>query len=599
MFASSSLDLAITLHVMAILEDRATIELLERTFSARDDQLVIATGLPDGLAQAAAEAPDLVLVDVTLGANAGLALVHHLRAVAPDTLVYALTPADKLEFGTQAIALGGTGVLVLPLSGDELLTVLSDVRTRRAERQARLRLERESAVNKRIAALGTRVAEMADARSRRDAAQMLAGLLVEQAGAEAALVYLPAGEGSRQLMRAANVGPCQDAPAFCEEYELLSYADAGQLQVVRLALRREHGGLLLLGGIPAGEGSEPLPLVSLLAAQAATALALIGEREQSNRGAIKDPSSSAYTFSYFVDVAGREIDKARRYDRRFALATIALDDSETDSRPPPASSSGEIREPSVEAAERVLGVVRDTDVLARVDDREFYLLMPETGGKGAHICRRRVMRHMLGRRSTRRGEGAGLQLTMGVATFPHDGTDLSQLLRVAKHRADASRRSVLRTLDLDRMSLGEILDALLWGCAAPESGPARSIEWPRAIELPTADLLGLCVAALNEAVRGGGTRVVATARAGMSIGAAVRAEAAREEDEVRFDAVDLSAVPGCADLEILVIVAEHATYALLGRSEGGLVRGVHSADPLFADLLILRLGEAAGMRLFD
>ncbi len=39
---------------------------------------------------------------------------------------------------------------------------------------------------------------------------------------------------------------------------------------------------------------------------------------------MKDPSSSAYTFAYFVDVAGREIDMARRHNRRFALATIGV-----------------------------------------------------------------------------------------------------------------------------------------------------------------------------------------------------------------------------------------------------------------------------------
>jgi DNA-binding response OmpR family regulator/GGDEF domain-containing protein len=583
------------LHVMAILDHTPTMELIQRTLALSKDQLAVATDLAEGLARASVEVPDVVLVDVALGQNAGLAVVHHLRAIAPDVLIYALARSGKLELGTQAVALGGTGVLMLPLSGDELLTVLTDVRTRRAERALRMRLEREAEVTRRLAAIGTKVADIAEAPSRREAAQALARLLVEEAGAITALVYLPAGEGQRQLMRAAVVGPAQGTPAFCEDIELLAYADASQLQVVRLSLRREYEGLLLIGGLPAGKGSEPLPLINLIASQAATALALLGEREQSNRGAIKDPSSSAYTFSYFVDVAGREIDKARRYDRRFALATISIEDE--------GRTGGGVgrpsREPGVEAAERVLGVVRDTDVLARVDDREFYLLMPETGGKGAHTCRRRVMRHMLGEGGQRRGEAAGLDLTMGVATFPHDGTDLSQLLRVAKHRADACRVSLLRKLARERQSLPELLDALFWATCSPEPETTSSIEWPQVIELPTADLIGLCVAALNEAVRGGGTQVVATQRAGMSIGAAVRAELGRESDEVRFDAVDVSTMNGCADLEVLSVIAEHGSYALLGRSENGIVRAVHSGDPLFADLLILRLSETAGMRLVD
>jgi hypothetical protein len=93
--------------------------------------------------------------------------------------------------------------------------------------------------------------------------------------------------------------------------------------------------------------------------------------------------------------------------------------------------------------------------------------------------------------------------------------------------------------------------------------------------------------------------VVATQRSGMSVGAAVRSALGRDRSDVRFDSVDVTGTPGCEDLEILVIIAEHGTYALVGRSERGQVRALHLADPLFADLVIQRLGDAAGVRLFD
>ena len=91
-----------------------------------------------------------------------------------------------------------------------------------------------------------------------------------------------------------------------------------------------------------------------MASQAATTLALLGERERSTRGAIKDLTTSAYTFAYFVDIAGREIDKARRYGRRFALATIALDE---DPRSPARSGSRDDNSnASTDLAEVILGV---------------------------------------------------------------------------------------------------------------------------------------------------------------------------------------------------------------------------------------------------
>jgi GGDEF domain-containing protein/DNA-binding response OmpR family regulator len=597
-------DFAPALHVIAVLAESQTIDVIARTLENAGDELSVATDLAEGLARTASEAPDVVLIDITMGRNAGLAVIHHARAIAPNAAVYALAPANALELATQAVALGGSGVIMMPLSGDELLMALADVRTRRAERHARERWEHEAQLSRRGESLVARVAEIAEAHTRREAAEHLTSVLATESGARTVLVYLPAGEGSRQLMRAAMFGQSEGAPTFCDEMELNDFCNEHRLEVVRLALRKEQSGFVLLGGV---SRHEPVPLVGLVAMQAATALALIAEREQSTRSAMKDPSSSAYTFSYFVDVAGREIDKARRHGRRFALATLGIEDASVDSLAltrrsraadiAPSSAAESRREPSVEAAERVLSVVRDTDVLARVDESEFYLLLPETGGMGAHTCRRRVMRQLTGPGGFRRGNDEALDVVMGVATFPHDGSDLSQLLRVAKHRAEMSRRSVVRRLGLDRLPLGEIVDALFWATGARNQ--ASGIDQPREIELPAMDLVGLAVGAASEAVRGGAARIVAVQRSGVSIGAAVRSALGRDREDVRFDAVDLGDAPGCGEIEALALVAEHGAYALIGKSEHGVVHALHLADPVFVDLLVLRMGEAAGVRLID
>jgi hypothetical protein len=340
---------------------------------------------------------------------------------------------------------------------------------------------------------------------------------------------------------------------------------------------------VLLGG---GDVGNPLsaqqPLVDLVATQSATVLSLIGAREQSHRGAMKDPASSAYTFAYFVDVAGREIAMARRHGRRFSLATVGLELQ-------PDSGVGDETEPTVFGAERVLGAVRDTDVLARVDANEFYLLLPETGGPGAHACRRRI----LGQLGAVSG-ASQFSTAVGVATFPHDGSDLSQLLRVAKFRADASRSSVVNTLELGSMPLGPLVDALLGVVPDPQQRRIAPLETPHYIELPVTDLMGLVSAATAEATRGGQTRVLATQRAGLSVGSAVRADASRAGDGLKVETVDISKVTGCERVDVLIVIAEHSTYTLVGRTEGSLVRAIHSADPLLSDLLVARLSEIAG-----
>jgi GGDEF domain-containing protein/DNA-binding response OmpR family regulator len=572
------------LRVMAILQDAPTAELMDSVVahSSTGDQLRVATDLAEGLARTVAEAPDIVLIDVSLGNNAGLAVVHYLRSVAPDVVVYALARTDTLELGTQAVALGGAGLLMLPLSGDELLNVMGEVRTRRAERAERRRLELMAQRSQRGATLVARVAEISHARNRRDAAEQLARVLVQHGGLGHVLVYLPAGAGSRQLMRTASAGTAPEGPAFCDQLELLGFAQSAGLGVLRLSLRHEEAGVLLLGGLLDADGSEPLPFTDLLAAQAATALALIGEREQAHRGAMKDPTSSAYTFGYFVDVAGREIDKARRHGRRFALATIAIADDVPENI-------------GIQVVERTLDTVRDTDVLARVDEREFYLLLPETGGVGAHVCRRRILRQLSQIPAAPSATPRGLDVTVGVATFPHDGRDLSQLLRVAKHRADGARRSMAGRRDLETLSLGDILDALVWELSGADAAGFA----PRVVEMPAIDLVALAVTALSEARRGGAVRVIVTHRAGVSLGGAVHTVFGRDSPDAEVDVVDVSAAPGNADLEALSIVAEHGAYALLARIERSHARVVHAADPLLADLIARRLGQLANLRLLD
>jgi ActR/RegA family two-component response regulator len=576
------------LNVVAIVSSADAIEVMSRTLGQSGDRFSVATDLAEGLVRISSQVPDVAFVDVTMGDGAGLAVLHHVRALAPHVTVFALTDAGSLALGVQATALGSAGTLVLPLSGDELMNALADVRTRLAEREERLRLERAAAASSRHIALVEQVAELAEAPTRRDAAERLSELLISGVGLVMAAVYVPAAEGSRQLMRVAGRGPLGDAPSFCDEMELLNHARDHHLDTLRLALRREQSGMVLLGRTAEGRSANLVfPLLPLLSAQATTALALIGAREQSHRGAMKDPSSSAYTFAYFVDVAGREIDMARRHSRRFALATIGVQFD----RP----SQGE-GEPTVLVAEHVLSAVRDTDVLARVDANEFYLLLPETGGLGAHACRGRVLAEL-----TTRGAGwsaGGLGMTVGVATFPHDGGDLSRLLRVAKQRAEASLNSVVHRLNLHEHSLAEMTDALLAEPAAPLSS-ARGLESPHYIELPAMDLVGLALSTVAEAWRAGQGRVVASVHAGISVGGAIRAEHGRDGDGLRFDAVDVSGVAGCANLDVLCVVAEHSAYVLLGRSEGNLVRAVHAADPLLVDLILRKLSDATDLRLAD
>ncbi len=609
----------ISLKVLAVIADEATHTLFSRVVTT--DELMLASELSEGIALAETGAPDVAFIDVGLGDGAGLAMVHHLKALAPEATVFALATRAELEAGAHAVALGGAGLFLLPLGGDEVLNAVGSVRLRFAERALRMQLEQESARSARAAGWIARVAELADARDRNAAAQQLAEVFVEATAAAAAAVYLTVGERSTELARSALTGPLDRAPAYGSEADILDFARREQLVVVPLALRRLSAGHLLLQKEPGRSSAFPSVrrpdssastsrraplldgLVKLLATQATTALALLGERERSTVGAaMKDPATSAYSFAYYVDVAGREIDKAKRHGRRFTIATIVIEPDATAvperpddlafwrATPPPPSNTlnpGQV-------AEHLLRAVRDTDILARVDENEFHLLMPETAGLEAHACHRRMLSRVAG--SEKRAGYLPKGLLVGVATFPHDGQGLAQLLRIARRRADATKSSIMHRIPQDRRTIGEVFSLLVRETPSAE-GPS-AISAPRALDLSVSDTVLLTTSVVRNALRGGAVLILVAHHDGLSLGAQVKALLASPRDDVVVHALDLRSSPGCDDIEALCVLAEHGAYALVGRNQGGFVKGIHAADPLLADFLAERLGRAAGLRVF-
>lgn len=437
------------LRVAALTRDNGLITVLKAALAQSGDRLSVMGDLEELVDLASSVPPEVVLVDLSPGDPNALAAVHHVRALSPRTAVIALTPPALLELGARALSLGSAGILVLPLSGDDILTALTTQR---------------------------------------------------------------------------------------------------ELRALRTALRESRDSVRI------------------------TAKPALGS-------ALKDPDSCTYTLAYFVDVVRREIERGNRYGRRFSLATIGVE------RARPWDSDE--RDPSLEAAKCLLGALRDTDVLARADDAEFYLLLPETGGLGAQACRRRVLERL---------RAAGLRVNIGIAHFPHDGADLSRLLRVAKQRGHASLRSVVERHALEPLGLPELLDVLLANLRTPPAPLEASHYY---IELPPMDAVELALRAVREAGRAGETRVIATQHAGISLGGAVRAEVQHELDDVRLSVIDVSPLRGAENADLLLVLAEHSCYALAGRTEGNLVRAVHSTDPQLTDLLTARLGEASGVRLFE
>lgn len=607
--------------VLAIVGDEPTRALLPKVLA--NERLIVAADLVKGLAFAQAESPDVVFVDITIGNGAGLAIVHHMKATAPETQVYAIATKAALEAGAHAVALGGAGLLMMPLGGDEVLNAVTTVKARRAERAVRLELEQQILTSARATGWVARMAELSTASGRAEAAQRVAEVLMEATGATGAAMYLPTGDRPGELTRAAVTPTVEQTPASGTEAQILEHARAERMLDISLALRSATGGHVLLanpeyaGSLspPLSSGADSVPssaspanavpissvrrsalrdgLLKLLATQASASLALLGERERLRGAAVlKDATSSAYSFAYYADVAARELYRASRYGRRLAFAVFLLD-----RRPGEVERAGAPREFVLSPARVVDYLQRaapEPTIIARVDENELHVLLPDADGIMAHAYRRRALADLTA--GSGEPDRAALRgITAGTATFPHDGEDLTRLLGTARRRAEASRVSIAAELGPDQGGIADLLTALEGAAASSASSLPFA---PRALELPLDEAASLASLAVVEAQRGGAAFIAVSYRAGPGLFAIVRASLGPSRQGVTFRSLDVRAAEGCKDIDVLCILAEQGTYALLGRIQQGVLRGVHTAEPRIADILVDRLGRAAGLRTF-
>ncbi len=572
-----------SLRILAASHEGTTLTTIAGAIEPSGDYFFATTDIAEALATAAGEKTEMAFVDVMLDGGAGLALVHHLTSAFPGISVYALAPASNLELGSQAVALGAVGFVSCPPTGDALLLAVGEVRARRAAEREKTKLEADLTVLKRRNALMDRVVQLAHGGAHSEVARAIMDALAEVSDARGAALYAAFDPPRGECVRLAASGSAQDLPATLPGEELLRLASARAASVVPLGVAERLLAIVVLEGASQEHETDVLAMASL----AATVLAFVDAGEGREREAPSDGRARVYSFNYFQDIAGREIDKAKRHGRRLAVAGILLD-----------KDAG--AEQRAELEQVVLGVVRDTDVLARFDDHEFYLLLPETGSLGAHACRRRLLTRAEGDRraktprSDRRGPvamrpGRGVPVSIGVAAYPHDGVSLERLLRSARQRAGDASRSAVHALGLAPMPLGEIIDVLL---ARPMAGAGFGSPYP--LDLTPPAMLSLVAAACREARRGGAASILVTARGGMGMASAARQSFEKLDPSVHV--TDVHSAPRCENAEAIVVSAEHGAWVCCGRRDEDRFRGVHAADPLLADLIAQRLAQASGMR---
>ncbi|HEX9049788.1 MAG TPA: response regulator [Anaeromyxobacter sp.] len=564
---------------------------------------------------------DLLLTDVVMPGIDGIALVKEAKRRDPDVEAVAVTGHDDVRLAVQAMKAGCADFLTKPVDREELVAVadraLGRVKLRREHSQLvteNLDLARSQALYRQ----GLQILATLDGERLQDLAL---SVLARVTDAQGAALWLADEKGQlvlrgyRGVVDRAGLAPRIDPkdPAWQGQLQggapfQSPGAPPGEAFLVPLVVDDEPVGLALLADRASGQfGPEQHAAALTIADSAAIAVKNARRFQQLERIGLRDRDTGAYNLAYFVDYAGKEFYKARRYARAFSLVVVSIDNVEQMRK---AGGRDLYRRATRDLVAAISRVARDADILAKVSDGEYYLLLPETDYFGALVFLRRAAEEVRREASIAELERTcPVLLSMGASTFPKDGEDFDELLHWARERVQEQRGSLLRRLhlaDVDPAAFWELADLLLSDSARiPESSPSARLDadadFFAAVQREAAREIARDPRArgvLYAGVAGGlaGAPLVAelppgdpAARAGDStvhvylLGP--RGQAAAQPHPLVTE-VYLDGDQRFAGHEFLLFVSEHSAYGLL-TGPGG--RMFHTSDVPLVDALVSKL----------
>lgn len=320
---------------------------------------------------------------------------------------------------------------------------------------------------------------------------------------------------------------------------------------------------------------------------------------------LRDRETAAYNLSYFTDYANKEIYKARRYGRTFSLITLSVD-SLTQIRL--RLGVEDARRASRGITRALSRIIRDSDVLAKATDQEFYILLPETDFFGASMFIRRAF-HAAREDADVKDVDAKIPVSLvaGAATFPKDGEDFDELVHRCRRRLEERRASLQRKLHLDGLGFWEQIELLLGKPDSPKLPGDERAEPSRRGKVSDVLFEELQVEIARELVRDPAARGVVYVGPGEVRGdlpVAVHLETAPAELASRVYVLGrragLDSHPGLTPVflegderlarhEFIIWLSENAAYALVQRRGRGATWGFHTSDTGVVDGLVTKL----------
>lgn len=592
-------------------------QILSDLLTSRGHEVVTHEDGESALNAVAKSSFDLVILDIVLQGMDGFALATQLRERDPDQEVILVSERAGVKGSAMALQVGAADCLAKPVDETDLILAVDRSLERAALRRERRQLQHENLELARHQSLHQRALELLSHPDLEWLQERVIAELASICDAQSAALWVM-DEHNTLVLRAyrglldkqglvdrlSPEGPLLER--LREGQPWLSTDETSSVLYVPLTSQGEAEGLAQLsdplGGTFAPEG--------LTHAKALADFAAVGVRNGRRmltlqRLGLRDRDSAAYNLSYFTDYASKEIYKARRYGRTFSLLIFSVDNLPNIQLRLGASESKRAVRGIIRALSRI---IRDSDVIAKASEKEFYLLLPETDFFGALMFVRRAMAAVQAEPEVQQVEARlPLALVGGASTFQKDGEDFDELVHRCRKRLDESRSSLQRRLLLDGLPFWDELELLLGNPASPKLPTDERAEPSRRGQVGDALFDELQLEIARELLRDppargllylGGPQVRNDLP--LVLGLEVTPPDFGSRVYVLGGRADLDSHPSLTPVfldgderlarhEFLLWLSENAAYALIQRRGKGATWGFHSSDAALVDGLIAKL----------
>ncbi len=420
---------------------------------------------------------DVIVTDLVMPGIDGAELVRRVKERSPDQAVVMVTGVVDVETAVDAMKLGATDYILKPFDRAALVDALEKILAQQKLAHEHARLMEENLEFMGVLSLVERATGLFSTLSVEPLAERIVEGLCLETRAQSGVLWVAEdpGRGELELVGARGMVRVDGEPERVDLADLESAwaPGLGDARSVVAAIPEDIDGVAALY-VPLRVGATTLGVARLsdkldgepfdandgvraekFGEYGAIAIQNALRFRSLERRSLRDPETRAYSQAYLEDAVRNEIQKANRFGHRFSLLRVEIEGLQGAS-----DDDGVIvdRE-AVEAARRIEGALRATDLMATSADGAFVLLLPQTDALGAGVLAQRIRAAFA---ALWEGRAAPIW-RFAATTFPVDATQLEGLERVLAERVTQAENSLLaqRSEFARAQALDPLFDQLL------------------------------------------------------------------------------------------------------------------------------------------